>query len=309
MALDPKIDALLKMAKMSESPPIHEMDLKSARRILDSKYANRFDRNSVSSVDDRSIETGHGPITLRVYRPANIRGDGLVYVFYHGGGGVFYSIDAYDSLCGRISNVSGATVVSVGYHLAPEYRFPVQIEDAVTAYLWVVANCETLSVDPDRIVVMGDSFGAYLATEVCLESANRGYGCPYAQVLLYPRTDHCRTDLESYVAYSSGYDLDREEMDWFWNCYLPDRCDYDDPRICPNRCKDLSFMPPAFVYTAEYDPLRDEGEEYARKMADCGVPVRLVRVEGYIHGFIHMWDVLDRSGRILDEIALLFPEE
>lgn len=304
MVLDRKVDIMLKMMKTFETP-IHEMDIKSAREHIKSRYTTRTKPEEVSTVTDYSITTKTKPITIRAYQPVVLKKPGSCFLYYHGGGSVLFSIEEYDPICRHLCNMSGATVFSVDYHLAPEYRFPVQLEEAITAYQWVLKNHDELSVNTEKITVIGDSFGAYLATEVCLNSNDIGYKCPNAEILLYPRTDHHRTDLESYKAYSHGYNLDMEEMEWYWRNYLPEKFNFDDPRICPNRSPDLSSMPKSYIYTSEYDPLRDEAEEYANKLLLSGVPTKLKRVEGQIHGFIHFWNIVETPGKILEEICNL----
>lgn len=301
--LDRKLAIMLMMK--SGDTPIYRLEIGDARARISEKYRKRSKPEDIASVTDHSVKTKNGDINVRVYQPFEKKRDGLCYVYYHGGGAVLLSIEEFDPICRHLCNVSGACVVSVDYHLAPEYRYPVQLEDAISAYQWVLENHERLSISPDRIAVIGDSFGGYLATEVCIESKRVGYTRPCAQILLYPRTDYHRIDLESYQLYSKGYNLDSEEMDWYWNNYLPVGCNPDDPRICPNRSKDLSCQPKTYIYTAECDPLRDEGEEYANRISMNGVPTKLVRVEGQVHGFIHFWDVLETPKKILDEVATL----
>lgn len=304
MVLDRKLGIML-MMKSGETP-IYKLDIDSARVRISAKYRKKTEPEKVGSSTDYSIETENGSIKVRVYQPVTHKKPGLCYVYYHGGGAVLLSVEEFDSVCRHLCNVSGACVVSVDYHLAPEYRFPVQLNEAITAYKWVINNHEKLKIDSEKVVVIGDSFGGYLATEVAIDSKLNGYKSPCAQILLYPRTDYRRSDLRSYKEYSKGYNLDSEEMEWYWDKYLPSGCNPDDPRICPNRSKDLSGMPRTYIYTAECDPLRDEGEEYANKLCQNGVPTTLVRVEGQVHGFIHFWDILETPKKILEEVATLF---
>ena len=196
------------MKAKSNNASYYNMGVECVRQSLKTKYRRKRKKEQIGASNDFQVETIHGPITLRVYQPLKRKSDGLSYVYYHGGGGVLLSIEEYDSLCRHLCNLSGAIVISVDYHLAPEYKFPVQLDDAIAAYLWTIDNSSALSINTDRIVVVGDSFGGYLATEVCLESQRLGYICPFAQILLYPRTDYCRRDLDSFRAYSKGYGLD-----------------------------------------------------------------------------------------------------
>lgn len=304
MVLDRKIGIMLRMMKTHETP-IYNMDVKDARLLMESKHRGRSIMEEVGSQTDYSIDTKNGPIRVRAYQPLKVKKKGLCYLYYHGGGAVLFTIEDYESVCRHLCNESGAIVISVDYHLAPEFQFPVQIEDAMAAYLWVLSNHNVLNIDYDKVVVIGDSFGGYLATEICLESKKQSCPCPLAQILLYPRTDYHRVDLESYKLYSEGYNLDSEEMKWYWDAYLPRDCSYDDSRVCPNRSKDLSGLPRAYIFTAECDSLRDEGEEYASRLIKNNVPVKIVRVDGQIHGFIHFWDVLDTPREILDAISRL----
>ena len=187
---------MLMMMKAHEVP-IYTMDYDSARRLMESKHNDRTKVEDVGSSEDYLVDAEHGSFKVRVYQPAVSKNKKRCYVYYHGGGAVLFSIKEYDSVCRHLCNTSGSTVVSVDYRLAPEFKYPVQVNDAIDAYQWVLKNHALLDIDPRKAIVMGDSFGGYLATEVCLESMKRGYTCPLAQILLYPRTDYGRVDLES----------------------------------------------------------------------------------------------------------------
>jgi acetyl esterase len=223
-------------------------------------------------------------------------------VYFHGGGWVIGSIETHDALCRELTMEAGVVVVSVEYRLAPEHKFPAAADDAYAAVRWVAQHAAELGIDPARIGVGGDSAGGNLAAVVALQARDLG-GPPLAlQLLIYPITcDDLGTP--SYVENAEGYMLTRADMAWFWSQYLSDPAQGDDPRVSPLRAGDLSGLPPAFILTAEYDPLRDEAEAYAARLEQAGVPVRMRRYDGMIHGFLRRLTLLDQGRVALDEVA------
>jgi acetyl esterase len=198
-------------------------------------------------------------------------------------------------------------VAAVDYRLAPEHKFPAAPEDAYAATAWVRSNAASLGIDSKsagdpRIAVAGDSAGGNLATVVCLMCRDRGQPMPTLQVLIYPATDY-NVETRSFKAYSQGYMLTRDDMRWFWRHYFDREVDGHQPYASPLRCDDLSGLPRALVMTAEFDPLCDEGEAYAEKLKAAGVPTRLVRYDGMIHGFLRRLDTFPAAKAALAEIA------
>jgi acetyl esterase len=256
----------------------------------------------VGRVEDRTIPGPAGPIRIRLTAPEG-PGPFPAVVYLHGGGWVVGSLHSHDQLCRAITRASGVAVVSVDYRLAPEDPFPAAVDDAEAATRWVADHGEEFGVDPLRLAVGGDSAGGNLATVVARRARDRGFPRLVFQVLLYPVTDSNR-DTPSYLKNADGYMLTRELMAWYWDQYVPDAARRLDPDASPLCADDLSRLPPALVVTAEFDPLRDEAEHYARRLAEAGVAVQLSRYPGMIHGFIRRYTVLDQGRAALDEVCL-----
>lgn len=239
-------------------------------------------------------------VRARVYRPAGEAPFGCL-VLLHGGGWVTGDLDTHDRPARRLANASGCVIVTVDYRRAPEHPFPAPLDDCLEAVRWIHRDAGRLGIDPARIGVGGDSAGGNLAAAACLRARDEGGPGIAFQALLYPVTDAaCATP--SYSAYRTGYGLRRDTMTWYWNHYLGG-ADGDDPYASPLRAPDLAGLPPAFVATAEYDPVRDDGELYAARLAEAGVPVVHSRYDGMIHAFLLMDGVLDRSAALIEETA------
>ena len=239
----------------------------------------------VASMDDRVIPGPAGEIELRSYTPEG-KGPFPALVYLHGGGWVVGTTDSYQASSRALANATGAKVFFPTYRMAPEYKYPVPVEDCYAAVQWIAENAASLDVDPRKIVVGGDSAGGNLSAAVALMARDRGGPALAFQLLLYPVTDH-RFDTGSYKEFATGYLLEGTDMPWFWDHYLPNAKAGQEPYASPLRADDLSGLPPALVMTAECDVLRDEGEAYAAKMQAAGVSVTLSRYEGAIHGFMH----------------------
>jgi acetyl esterase len=223
-------------------------------------------------------------------------------VYFHGSGWVIANIDIADRATRSLANSTGCVVVSVNYQKAPEHKFPVPFDDCYAATTWVAANAAELGIDGGRIGVAGDSAGGNLAAAVCLKARDEDGPAIAYQVLIYPATD-CGWDKRSCIENAEGYMLQRTTMEWFWNHYVRSPSDAENPLVSPLRAADVSGLPPALVVTAEFDPLRDDGELYADRLRDAGVPVRYTEYKGMIHGFYWMTGVLDQAQRLHDEIA------
>jgi acetyl esterase len=249
-------------------------------------------------IEDTTITSDGLPLKLRVYRPDSAPSPLPAIVFFHGGGWVFGSLDSHDALCRRLCRLSNAAIVSVDYRLAPENRFPAAVHDAEAAVRWVAENAESLGFDAARLAVCGDSAGANLATV----AARRLLGAVSvaAQILWYPAASFF-LETASYLENNEGYFLSRDEMDWFSSQYLRSREDGQNPDAAPLLAPSLAGMPPTFLLTAGYDPLRDDGRAYAKRLIDAGVPVHFTERAGLIHGFMRRLDDFRAATEVLHE--------
>jgi acetyl esterase len=238
-------------------------------------------------VSDRYIPGGVGALQVRVYRPYDLEPTPPAIVFFHGGGWVVGDLDSHDGSCRVLAIESGCVVVSVDYRLAPEHVFPAAVEDCVTAYRWVVANAGELSVDPHAVAVMGDSAGGNLAAVVAQVARDLDVAPPVAQGLVYPGLDF-RMETRSIELFAEGFFLSRADMDWFCAQYLPDPADITNPLASPALAEDLRGVAPAWVWTAGFDPLRDEGRAYAEALDKAGVVVHQRCYDDQVHGFFGM---------------------
>jgi acetyl esterase len=225
-----------------------------------------------------------GDVPVRLYVPAAAEARGPLLVYFHGGGWVQGSVETHDPSCRMLAHLSGVRVLSVDYRLAPEHPYPAAVDDAVAAYRWAAENAERLGADPARLAVGGDSAGGNLAAVVALV-ARDDEALPAAafQLLLYPVTDVAEKSA-SYAAFASGYLLTESGMDWFVAKYLPDPARRSEWRASPLRAESLAGLPPAYVATCLPDVLRDEGEAYAERLREAGVPVATQRHD-QLHGF------------------------
>jgi len=253
----------------------------------------------IHSVEDRSIPGPGEDLRLRIYRPA-AEEHLPAFVYFHGGGWVVGTLDTADVALRAIANRSGCAVVSVDYRLAPENKFPKPLEDACAAVRWACEAGEEAGIDVTRVGVGGDSAGGNLAASAALSL--RGTASLACQVLIYPVLDFS-FDTKSYKEFAEGYMLTRKSMQWYWDQYLADPKDGADVTASPLRADDLAGLPPSLVITAEFDPLRDEGETFAAKLQASRVDVRLSRYEGTIHGFFRMGAVIDAAHRLSDEVG------
>jgi acetyl esterase/lipase len=243
---------------------------------------------TIGACENRDIPGPAGPIPLRIYTPSAAAAGLLpALVYFHGGAGVFCSIDTHDGLCRILANESGCRVISVGYRLAPENKFPAAVDDACASTAWVFTHCEALGIDLGRVGVAGDSAGATLAAVVC-QQARRLAGHRIAlQVLICPVTDP-GFDSPSRRAFCEGYFFDMATLDWALGHYLPAGTELSDPRLSPLRAAELRDLPPAHIHTAEFDPFRDDGEAYAAALTRADVPVAYTCHLGMIHHFYCM---------------------
>ena len=307
MPLDPQVKAYLDDLATQDIPPIDEMSVDELRENTRKEALSFGDPQPVAKVEDIKAQGLSGSdgtdfeIPIRIYTPDEVEYTG-VFVFYHGGGWVTGDLASHDDVCRRLANMAACKVVSVDYRLAPENKYPDALNDCYAATLWVFENASLLGVDPRRIAVGGDSAGGNLAASVAQMARDRGDRWPIFQVLTYPVADY-NFDTISYRENADGYGLTRDKMKWFWGCYLAREENGAEPGASPIRAENFSRLPPALVQTAQYDPLRDEGENYARRLKEAGVPVTLTRYDGMIHGFFRRGAIFDRADVAVREVA------
>jgi acetyl esterase len=301
MPLDPQAQKVVDALAALNLKPFRDSSPAEARESMRSRTAALGPFEEVPAVADHRVPVTGGEITVRVYKPAGM-GPHPVLVFYHGGGWVIGDLYTHDGICRSIVNAAGCAVASVDYRLAPEFKYPVPVEDSYAGLLWVVANATRLGLDSARIAVGGDSAGGNLAAVMALLARDRRGPRLLLQILVYPVTDY-DFGTASYRENGTGFVLTTDDMRWFWRHYLSREEQGREMTASPIRAKSLADLPPALVITAGCDPLRDEGDAYAARLRDAGVAVTLTPYPGMFHGFLRMTRILDQSRVLLDEIA------
>ena len=295
--LHPQARALLNLMEERKVPPTHTLTPDQARELYrERRFYTQPPPPDVAVVRDLTMPGPGGDIPLRLYRPAGSSSESAlpVLVYYHGGGWVIGDLDTHDTLCRELANGSGCAVVAVHYRLAPEHRFPAAAIDSIAALQWVHDNAKELQLDARRMAVGGDSAGGNLAAVVALAARDSGGPALAFQLLIYPATDNRRI-APSHQTNGAGYLLTRDTITYFHDHYLPDAAQDLDWRASPLLHENLAGLPPAFVLTAGYDPLRDEGLQFAQRLTEAGNKSTLVCFERQIHGFILMGRVLDEA--------------
>ncbi|MFJ8019328.1 alpha/beta hydrolase [Streptomyces sp. NPDC096311] len=271
-------------------------DAAEARVMMAGASLPRSTAPQVHSVCDREVPgPGDGPLRLRIYHPASIAAPLPAVVYLHGGGWVFGDLDSHDGVARNLCEGAGCVVVSVDYRLAPEHPFPAAFDDARTALAWVAAHPAEIGVDPARLALVGDSAGANIAAGLVLAG---GAPAVALQVLLYPVTAH-DPGTESFRDPTAHVNLTPAHLRWYWDQYVPDPAQRDDPRVSPLRGRPTAALPPALVVTAECDPLRDEGRAYADALTAAGVPTRHWEAAGTFHGFFRYPDHLPVAAELI----------
>jgi acetyl esterase len=303
--LHPQAQALLRLIEERGLPPTHTLSPAEARQLYrERRFFTQPAPPEVASARDLEAPGASGAIPLRFYRPAgSAPADVLpVLVYYHGGGFVIGDLDTHDTLCRQLCNLSGSAVVAVDYRLAPEHPFPAAVDDVLAATRWVRSQASSLHVDANRMAVGGDSAGGNLAAVVALAARDAGDPPLAFQLLIYPATDQ-RHGAPSHTTNGQGYLLTRDTIHYFRGHYMPDPAGQLDWRASPLLHADHAGLPPALVLTAGYDPLRDEGLQYAQKLTEAGNRATLVNFERQIHGFITMGKVLDEANAAVQMCA------
>jgi acetyl esterase len=293
MPVDAKLQTILDAMKALGGLPVDQQTVAQARADKTAMMERFVPMPEYAGVgaEDRTIVAGGREIGVRVYTPPGYKAGGSalpVVVFFHGGGWVVCTLDTHDPYCRALAVEAGVRMVSVDYRLAPEYKFPAGVEDCLAATEWVLEHVAELGGDGSRVFVAGDSAGGTMAAVVALLLRDKmpgGVTGPAGQILLYPVTAHYDPPTASYLEMAEGYGLTGKGMKWFWDHYLKDASEAGDFRAAPLRAASLRGLPRAYVVTAEFDVLRDEGQAYARRLEEAGVEVTHVYVEGMNHGF------------------------
>jgi len=295
MPIDPAAAALIEVLDQ-QFPRVDTVSSAAKARQIAKQMPRPAEVEPVGAVEDRVVPGPHGDVPVRIYWPAT-DGPRPGIVYFHGGGFVICDLDSHDGACRRLVNAIDAVVVSVDYRLAPEHRWPAAADDAAAATEWVADHAGELGIDPERLAVAGDSAGGNLGAVVALMARDRGGPRLAFQLLVYPVIDlgATRSDHASQRENAEGYFLTTAQMDWYRDQYLAEDAHGEEPYASPIKAASLAGVAPACVVTAEMDPLRDEGEAYARALDAAGVPVTLYRAPGMFHGFFNMDAVLDGS--------------
>jgi acetyl esterase len=303
MPLDPIVKGFLDQMKAMGGPKMSEAGAEAGR----AQFAGLMQLVGpkdvpVGKTENLVVPSAAGGIPIRVYTPVAAGRDPMpALIYFHGGGWVIGNIDTHDGLCRLMANEGAFRVIAVEYRLAPEHKYPAALDDALAALTWVASNAADIGVDANRIAVGGDSAGGALAA-ICTQYA-KSKGIPLeAQMLLFPVTQ-IGEQTGSLKEFAVGYFLEKETLDWFYDCYLPPGADKNDPRISPLRAKDLSGLPPAYIMLGGFDPLHDEGMQYADKLRAAGVKVTVADHSDMVHTFIYLQSVLPQAHEALSSAA------
>ena len=307
VTLDPDASAVFKAFQEAGRPAYETLSPAEARKFyLAARVVTNPEPPELKSVEQLAIPSPAGPIPARVYTPIKPRtADGLApcLVFFHGGGWVIGDLDSHDVVCRKLADQGELIVISVDYRLAPEHKFPAAVDDAIRATKWIAGNAKSLGIDAGRLIVGGDSAGGNLAAVVAI-SVRDGNGPAIAgQVLIYPAIDFALTHA-SHREPETSILLTHTVIRWFRDHYLNGAADVSDWRASPARAKTLAGLPPAYVLTTGADPLRDEGDEYARRLKEAGVAVIYRHFPGQFHGFFTMGKLLQQANVAVGEIGV-----
>ena len=297
MPVDQETQAVLDLLEQLGAADFSELSVQEARNLSLTPPPER--PAAVGSVEDRSVPTAEADIPIRIYRPESGGTQGAL-LFFHGGGWVIGDLESHDETCRILCAQAGLTVVAVHYRRAPESPYPAALTDCFAATRWVADNAELLGVDAKRLGVGGDSAGGNLAAAVALKARDEGQPGIACQLLIYPVTD-ANFDTVSYQENAEGYLLTKKGMQWFWDHYVPVIEDRAQAYASPLRADTLENLPPALVQTAEFDPLRDEGEAYTEMLKGAGNTVQHTRYDGLIHGYFGMQATVSKANVAIEE--------
>ena len=299
MPLDPQAKIVLEQRAAANLPANDTISPAQAR--VHSRLSPPTVGPKVTKEEDKLVTGSDGKLTARIFTPEGV-GPFPVLVWFHGGGWVIGDLDRSDGVCRSMCGDANCIVISVDYRLAPETKFPGPVEDCYAATKWAYENASSLNGDPDKILVGGDSAGGNLAATVSIMAKDRKTPKIIFQVLVYPVITKDFTT-QSYKDNGESYGLTKGTMIWFWDQYLKNESDADNPYAAPIKNKNPEGLPEAFLLTAEYDPLKDEGEAYAKFLNQHSVKTEYICYEGMIHGFFGMIDDLDASKQAISDVA------
>ncbi|MBL6951126.1 MAG: alpha/beta hydrolase [Alphaproteobacteria bacterium] len=305
MGLDPQCSAIIEAAAAAGGSPLQASDHRVARQAYEASTAAYIHAtDDLHSVEDRSIAGADGnELAIRIYTPVSAASVMGVAIFFHGGGWVIGSLESHDHVCRHLAHGAGCIVVAVDYRLAPEHKFPAGLNDCLAAARWVAENAAAIGGDPARLAVVGDSAGGNLAASTALILRDEDKRIQLRlQALIYPAVDFT-ADTASKDDNGEGYLLTRQATEHFAELYLPDRATRSDPRASPQLARHHTDLPRAWIQTAEFDPLRDEGRIYAETLAKAGVAVEYKCYAGMVHGFARMGAKIDQGVVALDHVA------
>lgn len=299
MPLDPQV---VEIYKDKPAPP-EKYVLEEMRKNSDAVFNDKTEVIGIHRFEDRTIL---GYLPIRIYYPGD-QGPYPLLIYFHGGGFIMHNIASHDSLCRKLSIEFNRIVVSVDYRLAPEYKYPACMEDGRAAFKWVYDNAPSFGGIPEKIILSGDSAGATISASVCLSCINEKRPLPEGLVLFYGMYGALGDDTESMNSFGNGeYVLPKKMSDWCMGLYIPADADTSDPYLYPGKAEGFEGFPKTAVVTAEYDPLRDDGEEFYRLLKKSGCDASLIRMDGMMHGFMLYWHRLDRAKELVSRIAGMF---
>ncbi|MBL6937801.1 MAG: alpha/beta hydrolase [Alphaproteobacteria bacterium] len=303
MPLDPIVKGFLDQMKAMGGPKMSEVGAPAGREQFNALMQLVGPKDvAIGKVQNLTVPGKGGPIPIRVYTPVAAGRESMpALIYFHGGGWVIGNIDSHDGLCRLMANEGGFRVIAVEYRLGPEHKYPAAYDDAISALTWIASNAAGIGVDANQLAVGGDSAGGCLAA-VCAQYA-KAKGIPLdAQMLFFPVTQ-IGEQTASLKEFAVGYFLEKETLDWFYDCYLPAGADKNDPKISPLRAKDLSGLAPAYIMLGGFDPLHDEGMQYADKLRAAGVKVTVADYSDMVHTFIYLQSVLPQAHEALASAA------
>jgi acetyl esterase len=298
--LDSDAEAIIVAMAASRVPHLSTLSVDAARDRVRAALVTRGVPLVLRSVEDAPVPTPSGALRIRLYRPSD--GRLPVALFLHGGGWTVNDVDTHDELCRRLARRSGWLLASLDYRRAPEHKHPAPLEDAYFAYRWLLDNAESIGCEPSSPALIGESSGGTIAANLAMLLRDLGAPMPIHQILAYPVADRFDQGA-SYRERGTGYLLDRVLMEWYFGHFLPPDLPADAPYVFPLEAEDLAGLPPAFVLTAEFDPLRDEGIALARRLADAGVAVEHLHAQDQMHGFLLLGRVVPRASALIDQVG------